>query len=551
MTSSSTIIITDNADADTLPKIEMARETASRTFTPPPFPNIGALFAARAGKTPYKDFLTFLDEDGKPSRYSYAAFFQEARCVAALMSQLGLRTGDRVATLTTNDPRAVLVYFAAWFSGVTVVPINCGEDDSRIQFILGDAEVKTIFVADDQAARCQPWGAALPKLRHVLAFTGEKGLDTRLSATGPLDELPDLSAATEALIVYTSGTTGPPKGVVLEQSNLLADAQAIADWHKFGPNDRAMCILPIHHVNGTVVTLMTPLISGGSIVLNRRFRAHSFWQTLADEQCTWTSVVPTILAFLCEGRADLTQLNLSRFRHIVCGAGPLTVDLAARFDERFSASASSMATAFPRRLVTPVFCRSISTPAALRPLDDGCGFPSIGCRCSANEMAIHDAQGNALAPGVRGEIVARGPNVMKYYFKRPDANRDTFAHGWFRSGDEGFYQVGPDGRDYYFITGRLKELIIRGGVNYSPFDIDEVLSAIPGVKAAMAVGFDNAFYGEEIGAYVQREDSATVTEEEILAACRTRLPYAKSPKVVIFGDTFPVTSTGKYQRIET
>src|SRR5207237_3113349 len=155
---------------------------------------------------------------------------------------------------------------------------------------------------------------------------------------------------------------------------------------------------------------------------------------------------------------------------------------------------------------------------------------------------------NPLPEDARGEIVIRGHNVMRYYFKRPDANRDTFAHGWFRSGDEGFYKTGKEGRSYFFITGRLKELIIRGGVNYSPFDIDEVLNAIPGVKAAMAVGFENDFYGEEIGASVQLEENATLTEADILAACREKLPFSKRPKVVLFGETFPVTSTGKYQR---
>jgi long-chain acyl-CoA synthetase len=283
--------------------------------------------------------------------------------------------------------------------------------------------------------------------------------------------------------------------------------------------------------------------------LCRRFRAHSFWQTLASERCTWTSVVPTILAFLCEARADLSKCDLSRFRHIVCGAGPLTVELAARFDERFSI-----------RIVHGYGLSETTCYSSFLPIDldraqydywmKECGFPSIGCPLPVNEMQIHDEQGTALGPDVRGEIVARGLNVMKYYYKRPDANRSTFAHGWFRSGDEGFYQVGPDGRDYYFITGRLKELIIRGGVNYSPFDIDEVLSQVPGVKAAMAVGFDNLYYGEEVGAYVQLAENVTVAADDVLAFCRARLPYAKAPKVVIFGDTFPVTSTGKYQRLK-
>ncbi len=163
-------------------------------------------------------------------------------------------------------------------------------------------------------------------------------------------------------------------------------------------------------------------------------------------------------------------------------------------------------------------------------------------------MAIHDTEGRALSPDERGEIVIRGQNVMQCYFKRPDANKDTFAYGWFRSGDEGFYRKGEDGRDYFFITGRLKELIIRGGINYSTFEIDEVINRAPGVKAAMAVGFENSFYGEEVGAYVMLEEGATTTEIEVLAHCAEALPFTKRPKVVVFGYTFPVTSTGKYQR---
>ncbi len=309
-----------------------------------------------------------------------------------------------------------------------------------------------------------------------------------------------------------------------------------------------MNVLPIHHVNGTIVTLITPLISGGSIVLNRRFRAHSFWKTLAAEKCTWVSVVPTILAFLCELEGNPRELyDLSHLRHIVCGAGPLTCELARKFYDKVGI-----------RVVHGYGLSETTCYSCFLPIDQSeaeyrhwmleCGFPSIGCPISANQMAIHDEYGNEIADDQRGEIVARGHNVMKYYFKRPDANETAFAHGWFRSGDEGFRRKGSDGLDYYFITGRIKELIIRGGVNISPFDIDEVLSQIPGVKAAMAVGFENDFYGEEVGAYVQLEGGATTTAEAILAFAFERLPYPKAPKVVVFGDTFPVTSTGKYQR---
>jgi len=351
----------------------------------------------------------------------------------------------------------------------------------------------------------------------------------------------------EALVVYTSGTTGAPKGVVLTQQNLLVDADAIARWHGLGPDTRLMCVLPTHHVNGLVVTLVTPFLAGGSVVLNRRFRTRDFWPRLAREGVQVVSVVPTLLAFLLE-EAAARGLDLTRFRYPICGAGPLTVELAQRFEERFG---------FPivhGYGLSETTCYSCFLPVDLAPGEHGrwmrdFGFPSIGVPLDVNEMAIHDAAGRELAPGERGEIVLRGPNVMKGYYRRPEANAETFAFGWFRSGDEGFFELDARGRRFFFITGRIKELIIRGGVNLSPFEIDEVLNRIPGVARGLAVGFENDWYGEEVGAYVRRAPGAELSAEEILAACRARLPFSKSPKVVVFGDDVPVTSTGKYQRV--
>ena len=176
------------------------------------------------------------------------------------------------------------------------------------------------------------------------------------------------------------------------------------------------------------------------------------------------------------------------------------------------------------------------------------GFPSIGCPIVTNEMAIHDEKGSPVADGDRGEIVIRGHNIMCGYLNNSEANALAFTHGWFRSGDEGYKRRGEDKRDYYFITGRLKELIIRGGVNLSPFEIDEVLNSMPGIRVGLAVGFENRYYGEEVGAYVQTEPGKTLTEADVIAHCKEHLPADKCPKVVLFGDDIPVTSTGKYQR---
>jgi long-chain acyl-CoA synthetase len=167
-------------------------------------------------------------------------------------------------------------------------------------------------------------------------------------------------------------------------------------------------------------------------------------------------------------------------------------------------------------------------------------------------MAIFDASGNGqqLGQNERGEICVRGHNVMKHYYQRADANTETFKFGWFRSGDEGFYIEDEQGRHFFFITGRIKELINRGGVKFSPFDIEEVLLEIPGINVGLAIAFENDYYGEEVGAYVVLQEGESLSDEDILAYCRERMTFEKSPKVVIFGDEIPVTSTGKYQRLK-
>jgi long-chain acyl-CoA synthetase len=454
---------------------------------------------------------------------------------------LGVARGKRVATLFVNDPEVPITYFAAWSIGACVVPVNLGEDDERIAFVLRNSEACVALHAPALRGRAEALrDAALGLVWHDV---GELPLTPPAASAAVDPPQPE----DEALIVYTSGTTGAPKGVVLTQQNLLIDAHALALWNAADEDTRFLCVLPTHHVNGIVVTLITPLLVGGSVVLARRFQTAEFWPTIAREGVAIASVVPTLLAFLLEDPRGTQGLDLTRFRHLICGAGPLTVELAARFEDRFG-----------QRIVhgyglSETTCYSSMLPVALAAAEHAGwlrehGFPSIGTPLPPNEMAIHDAQGNPLLEGERGEIAIRGANVMVGYYRRPEANAEAFAHGWFRSGDEGFFRSDAAGRPFFFITGRLKELIIRGGVNLSPFEIDEVLSAIPGVARGLAVGFENTWYGEEVGAYVVLETGARLDEAAILRACRERLPFGKSPKVVVFGTDIPVTATGKYQR---
>jgi len=458
---------------------------------------------------------------------------------------VGLGPGDEaiVPALTF-----VATAHAPRYLGADVVLCDSvAEDDARIGFILQNAEARVLLARPEYQQRVERICADAPNITRVLLLDEQlrAQLDRQPATFTPTDP-PDLED--ECLLVYTSGTTGAPKGVQLIQYNLLVDAKGIADWQTIDATQRLMCVLPIHHVNGIEVTLITPIYAGGSIVLNRGFKASTFWRRLAEEHVNIVSVVPTILQFLLEAGEDICAHDLHDFRHFICGAGTLSVTLAERFEQQFGL----------RILhgygLSETTCYSCFLPAELSDAEHRSwmrehGYPSIGVPIGPNEMAIHDPQGHTVADGEKGEIVIRGHNVMIGYFQRPDANAETFRHGWFRSGDEGMVLRDDQGRQFFFITGRLKELINRGGVKYSPFEIEEVLMQLPGVRIGLAVAFDNSYYGEEVGAYVVPDAGADLTEAQVLAHCRARMPFTKAPKVVSFGSEAPVTSTGKFQRL--
>lgn len=500
--------------------------------------------AYKERKAPY---LTYIDEEDNRTSLSYHEFCDHVFGVARFLQRHGLRHGDRIATISHNHWHTVVQYYAAWLLGLVVVPINLGEDDERIAYILENGDVELAFIRVDYRNRLSNLFEEHDVLKNIETVLCEETLDNYTLDNEELVLETESMAESEALVVFTSGTTGAPKGVVLSQRNLLEDARSIQQWHKIDEQTRMMCVLPIHHVNGTVVTLITPFFAGGSTVLNQRFRVSQFFPVIREEKIHIVSMVPTLLQYLNSYYEDREKPETSPLRHVICGAGPLTVKVAETFEEQLGV-----------RIIhgyglSETTCYSCFVPLDVNETDhkmwrSDYGYPSIGVDIPANEMEIHDEDGNALGEEERGEIVIRGVNVMMGYYNNKEANEKAFAHGWFRSGDEGFFVRDDIGRKFFFITGRLKELIIRGAVNLAPLEIDEVINKAPGVKAGIAVGFENDWYGEEVGAYVQLQEGAEEDKEAILEYCRDKLPHTKAPKVVVFGDQIPVTSTGKYQR---
>lgn len=491
-------------------------------------------------------FLTYIDADENRVEFTYHDFQDLVKRVAAFYQSQGLQPGDRIATISHNHWHTVVQYFAAWACGMVVVPVNLGEDDNRITYILENANVKMVLVRGDYTSRIKGLLDGESGLSEIQMVECSESTDS-FTTDGENYTVYNQDAEDEALIVFTSGTTGNPKGVVLSQQNLLEDARAISDWHQITRDTRMMCVLPIHHVNGTVVTLVTPFFVGGSIVLNQKFAVKRFFSTVVQEKVHIVSVVPTLLQYLSSYHEESGHPETSPLSHIICGAGPLTVNVAETFESLFDIPI------IHGYGLSETTCYSCYLPLHQskeehRKWISDYGYPSIGIPVPANEMEIHDALGNALPEGERGEIVIRGVNVMKGYYNNVEANESAFTYGWFRSGDEGFYISDEANRPYFFITGRLKELIIRGAVNLAPLEIDEIINKAPGVKAGIAVGFENDWYGEEVGAYVQLEEGVEENEQAILDYCLENLPFSKSPKVVVFGNDIPVTSTGKYQR---
>jgi len=562
-------------DEMTLQNIQQARtyKSVSPDKHMVSYKNFADLLDRRARETPDKVLLIHYDADGNREEFSYADLNARVNQVANyLVSTLGIRRGQCVATIGFNHSDTVTIYYACWKLGAVIAPQNVTEDDDRIGFILGNSGALIAFVRQEYLGRAekiihgdkpilnireivQVGGAPAPGYRHLQQDCAS--LAREFSAPDPVT-LDD-----ESLLVYTSGTTGAPKGVVLTQYNMLVDAHGIAAWHRITLEQRLMCVLPIHHANGIIVTLITPLYAGASVVLNRAYSSQHFWQRIAREKAHIVSVVPTLLQFSLEyaDKAEtenrslwgegVTAPDVAHLRHLICGAGTLAISLATRFEERFGFRVMH------GYGLSETTCYSCFLPLDLTPeqhthwLKDF-GYPSIGVPIETNEMAIFDplGAGQKLGPGERGEICVRGHNVMKYYYQRPDSNAETFKFQWFRTGDEGFYEVDDQGREFFFISGRLKELINRGGVKFSPFDIEETLLEMPQVSIALAVAFENDYYGEEVGAYIVLNEGVTLTEEDVITHCRKRMPFEKSPKVVLFGVDAPVTATGKYQRLK-
>jgi long-chain acyl-CoA synthetase len=492
------------------------------------------VLAEHVARQPGRTFLV-APETGRT--LSYRELDRQARLLARWLRMAGLQRGDKVGLFLHNGYQTALLYLATMVAGCVIAPLNLLAGRSLLAYVLGHCDCKVLFTAREYEAQLAD---ALMEARRpievIVIDPDAPGLF--LPERLPKADFGPVSADDPALLMYTSGTTGTPKGVQLTHANLLGAARAVVAWHRLTPDDRCLSSLPLYHINGQVIATVAPFVSGGSVVAPHRFSVSTWWDTAERFRPTWINLVPTIIAYLLNA-ADATR-STRRFPWVRFGrsaSAALPPEHHRAFERTFGIpviEAMGMT-----ETTSVVFCNP--QDLAKRKY----GTPGIPCGCEAKVVDLET--GRPLPGGQAGEICLRGPTVMRAFYKSPDQTAKAFdAEGWLRTGDLGY----RDADGYYFITGRLKELIIKGGENIAPREIDEALLRHPAVLEAAAVGVPDPNYGQDILACVVLRKGAAATEGELREFCRKELGRYKTPKAFRFLAELPKGPSGKIQRLK-
>jgi acyl-CoA synthetase (AMP-forming)/AMP-acid ligase II len=450
-----------------------------------------------------------------------AQFLAAVQRAAASLRGHGVSAGDVVAIMLPNTASFVVALFAAWRLGAAVTPMNPSLTAAEVNYQVSDASAKVLI-----AQTSPEFDAGAP-----IVATDEIGDGEPTPGLLTPPQYPDSALA---LLIYTSGTTGRPKGVMLDHANLNAMCGAVIDGFQITAEDHSLLILPLFHVNGIVVSTLSPLLAGGRATIAGRFKVDTFFDRIEQTRATYFSAVPTIYTMLC-GLPAGVKPDTSSVRFAVCGAAPASVELLEAFESRFGIP-----------IIEGYGLSEGSCASTVNPLTGRRKAGTVGLPLPGQTIRLVDPSGNPSPDGEAGEVVIKGANVMRGYLNRPEETANTIVDGWLYTGDVGRFD--EDG--YLVLVDRAKDMIIRGGENIYPREIEAVVHGLPEIAEAAVVGRAHPVYGEEPVLFVSLHPEATLDTDAIRAHLRASLSKYKLPVEITIMDDLPKNAVGKIAKPE-
>ena len=479
---------------------------------------------------------TFLMSPDTRQVLTFLGLQEQSEVLSARLQQWGLEQGDKVAFLMDNGLYTVQLFLGVMYGGLVSVPLNVRAGVSQLSYMVEHCDAKVLFVGDEYEGLATEVMTQVQRPVRVIRSDVDG-----MEATRDSEErrtLPVVPSAEDvALLMYTSGSTGHPKAAVHKHRTILAGGRNSVAAHELTAADRSLLVLPLYHINAECVTLIPTLLSGGSVVVPRKFGISQFWDWLDDYHCTWSAIVPTIVSQLLDWndpKADQRGPAFRRVRFLRSSSAPLAPSLHREFLAKF-----------PLLLIQAMGSSEggniFSNP--LPPRESKIGSPGLPW---GFEVKIVDHNGKEVHTGDPGEMLIRGEAMSRAYFKEPEATAAAFdSEGWLHTGDLAY----RDGDGYFFVVGRSKELIIKGGVNIAPRQIDDALESHPAVLEAAAVGVPDRHLGEDVVAFVVLRSGVECDERELLGFCEGRLGHFRTPTRFHFVDDLPKGPSGKVQRL--
>ena len=444
-------------------------------------------------------------------------FLEAVRRASAVMAAHGVSARDVVAIMLPNQASYIVALFAAWRLGATVTPISPTSMPAEAAYQITDAAAK-VLIAD----------AAFEIDAPVVALSTAKLASKDAEVVEPVEHRDDVLA----LLIYTSGTTGRPKGVMLDHANLNAMCRMAIDAFKMTSEDHSLLILPLFHANGIVVGTLSPLLAGGRATVAGRFNPKTFFDRLKRSRATYFSAVPAMYTMLADLPADVRP-DTTAVRFAICGAAPASVELLTKIETRYGIP-----------LIEGYGLSEGSCASTANPLEGKRKVGTVGPPLPGQKIRIVDADNEDVPPGESGEVLVQGPNVMRGYLNRPEETAKTLVDGWLHTGDIGRFD--EDG--YLVLVDRAKDMIIRGGENIYPKEIETVVYQLPEIAEAAVVGRAHPVYGEEPVLFVSLNSGAAVSTDGIVEHLSGSLSKFKLPVEITILNDLPKNPVGKIDK---